>query len=137
MKAISIEAEAVARILNGTKRFEYRTWPTKHRGKIALHVKSLAGVYRGYISAVADLVDCKKIDGGYAFELQNVRAIVPVVHRGQQRIFNIPHSEDSFVYTDDIPHNEVDTILKEAKREIYYSMESCKRDSVHKVTLEK
>jgi len=50
VKAISIEAHHVVKIAKGEKKYEYRDWPTSHRGKIAIHVKSLAGEYRGYLS---------------------------------------------------------------------------------------
>jgi len=118
MKAISIEKPFVVEMIRGKKKYEYRSWPTKYRGKIAIMAKALTGVHRGYIAAVADLTDCKKIDGGYAFELQNVREIVPVVHKGQQRIFNIAHEEDSFVYRDDVSEEEYTRLCKPV--EIYY-----------------
>ncbi len=118
VKAISIEGEYVEKIIAGEKKYEYRSWPTKHRGKIAIMAKALAGMNRGYIAAIADLTDCKKIDGGYAFELQNVREIVPVVHKGQQRIFNIAHEEDSFVYRNDVSEEEYTRLCKPV--EIYY-----------------
>ena len=123
MKAISINGEHVDKILEGEKRYEYRDWPTSHRGKIAIHCKSLAGVYRGCLVAIADLVDCKKIDKGYAFELQNVKEIVPIIHKGQQRIFNIPYEEDSFVYAESLTADEVKIAEEQAKMEIFYKKE--------------
>ena len=123
MKAISIEGEYVEKIIAGEKKYEYRSWPTNHRGKIAIHLKAIPGYCRGFIAAVADLVDCKKIDKGYAFELQNVKELVPIVHKGQQRIFDIPYEEDSLVCAESLTADELKIDEERAKREIFYHKE--------------
>jgi len=120
VKAISIEAWHVVEIIEGKKKYEYRSWPTNHRGKIAIHTKAMAGEYRGHITAVADLISCKKIDKGYAFELQNVKTIAPIIHKGQQRIFNIPFEEESFVYVDDLTAEEFKIVEEQAFKDIFY-----------------
>jgi len=120
VKAISIEANHVVEIVKGEKKYEYRSWPTSHRGKIAIHVKALTASHRGYIGAIADLVDCKKIDKGYAFELQNAKIITPIIHKGQQRIFNISYEEDSFVYVDDLTAEELKIVEEQAFKDIFY-----------------
>ena len=73
MKALTIWQPYAQAIALGLKKFETRSWPTKHRGKIAIHasVKSLStelklladrynitNVSFGKIIVVADLTDC-------------------------------------------------------------------------------
>lgn len=86
MKAITILQPWASLIACGAKKIETRSWPTKYRGKIAIHAgkKEYAGgmiyfntflryqnmfldeeefIY-GSVIAIADLVDCLKIING-------------------------------------------------------------------------
>lgn len=73
MKALTIWQPYAQAIALGLKKFETRSWPTKHRGKIAIHasvkslskeLKLLADRYNitnlsfGKIILIADLTDC-------------------------------------------------------------------------------
>jgi hypothetical protein len=96
MKAISIDSEYIEQIMFGEKTEEYRSWPTKYRGDILL-CTTKEGYYPGFAAVVVNLTDCVKCDdGGYAFKLENVRAIKPFEVKGQQRIYNIDVDPSSF-----------------------------------------
>lgn len=73
MKALTIWQPYAQAFALGLKKYETRSWPTKHRGKIALHasvkplsaeLKSLSEKYNikdllfGQVIIIADLTDC-------------------------------------------------------------------------------
>jgi hypothetical protein len=78
MKAISLWQPYAAAIALGLKKYETRSWSTKHRGKIAIHssVKPLSKEYRelaekyeltaqlqfGKVLVICDLEDCILMD---------------------------------------------------------------------------
>lgn len=75
MKAITIKQPWASLIASGIKKYEFRSWPTKHRGPIYIHagmtmeskylplLLSLNLEYpKGAIIAKANLVDCILID---------------------------------------------------------------------------
>lgn len=89
MKAISIKPEYVEEIIFGEKLEEYRTWPTNYRGDILICTTAV-GYYPGIAACIVEITDCVKTnDGGYAFKLENGRAIKPFAVKGQQRIYNL------------------------------------------------
>lgn len=88
MKAITIKQPWATLIALGEKRFETRSWQTKHRGKIAIHVgktidkqafdevtimatllkhgiKSHEDLPTGAVIATVDLIECHKVTSNY------------------------------------------------------------------------
>jgi hypothetical protein len=128
MKALSIESEYVTLIIEGEKTNEYRSWITHHRGKILLHCKSIPGWSHGFIMGVAEIVDCKEIDQGYAFVLENPREVLPIKLRGMQKIFNVEIDESELVYTDEHWGDEEKKILIERMTEIQYGNKNVVKD---------
>ncbi|MCW6051296.1 ASCH domain-containing protein [Lyngbya sp. CCAP 1446/10] len=75
-KAVTLHQPYASLIALKVKRFETRTWPTKHRGPIAIHAgmklhKEVCEVFNlnptdlplGAIVAYADVVDCIQMTG--------------------------------------------------------------------------
>lgn len=110
MKAITICQPYAELVASGEKRIENRTWPTSHRGPIAIH----AGKSRDWLSpgddperftfgavvAVAELVGCLRVEqltgewkthvhanGPWCWMLSNVRRVTPVPCRGAQGLW--------------------------------------------------
>ncbi len=78
--AISLHQPWASLIASGQKRYETRSWPTNHRGLIAIHAAkkiepdtrllNLLGIAesdvpRGAVVAIADLVDCIQMDAKF------------------------------------------------------------------------
>ncbi|MEO8269199.1 MAG: ASCH domain-containing protein, partial [Aureliella sp.] len=70
MKAITISQPFATLIASGEKWIENRTWPTSHRGRIAIHAglgkqylnkKELEEYPTGCIVAIGKLVACERI----------------------------------------------------------------------------
>ena len=97
MKAISIDPEYVLEIANGTKNEEYRKWSTSYRGDIIICTLATSSTY-GFADLIAEIYDCEKQDGIYAFKLRNVKALKPFIVRGQQRIYNLAAPDDMTIY---------------------------------------
>lgn len=104
-------AELIAR---GDKPIENRTWPTRHRGPLAIHAgksrewlsdgdeTSHPGMAFGAVVALAELYDCVQLSGlppelvGHAHAngpwcwlLRNVRRVTPTPYRGAQGLWRI------------------------------------------------
>lgn len=75
MKALTIKQPWASLIISGHKKYEFRTWQTKYRGKILIHAgMSIAKDYlpffeeynlkytKGAIIGEAELVDCILVD---------------------------------------------------------------------------
>lgn len=75
MKVISIKQPWASLIINGYKKYEFRTWKNKYRGKILIHAsKSIdkAAMLKfkslnlecpiGHIIGEVDIIDCIKVD---------------------------------------------------------------------------
>lgn len=82
MKAITIKEPYASLIINGHKKYEFRTWKTNYRGKILIHAgltfdeknrerfKELNLDYsKGEIIGEAEIIDCKLIDEEFHKEL--------------------------------------------------------------------
>ncbi|MEK3726805.1 MULTISPECIES: ASCH domain-containing protein [unclassified Lysinibacillus] len=90
MKAVTIKQPWATLIALGVKKFETRSWQTKHRGQIAIHagksidkdacneywikstlvehgIKSFEELPTGVVIAVADLIDCYKVKATVGF----------------------------------------------------------------------
>lgn len=109
MKALTICQPYAELIARGEKWIENRTWPTSYRGPLAIHAgksrdwlddgeeQEHPGMAFGAVVAIADLVDCRRVEdlppelanhehanGPWCFVLENVRRIDPVPARGAQ-----------------------------------------------------
>lgn len=84
MKVITIKQPYASLIINGYKKYEFRSWKTKHRGKLLIHagkqmnkqmrerVKHLNLDYpSGCIIGAVELTDCVKIDDHLLKELDD------------------------------------------------------------------
>ena len=101
MKSITIRQPYAQLIADGRKKIEYRSWPCKHRGDLAIHAglavdldecQRLApnpeSLPKGMIVAIVEMVGCKKQRDGYGWQLRNVRKIRPVAARGRLGLWN-------------------------------------------------
>jgi len=105
MKAISVKQPWASMIIRGQKTIETRTWATKYRGDLLIVSSKnprIAGHPTGRALGVVALTDCRpmvKADeagarcelypGAYAWELKNVRLIMPFEVRGQLGIYDV------------------------------------------------
>jgi len=104
MKAITIQQPWAELIACGVKTVENRSWPTKHRGRIAIH----AGMSRkhgyddqlvyGAVIAIADLYDCVPVEsapvgphamGPWCWLLRDVHRIRPQFIRGSLGLWSV------------------------------------------------
>jgi hypothetical protein len=89
MKALSIKPRFAAAIMDGTKTKEYRTWPTKHRGRLAVHASKPVGAIVGTV----EVTDCVWDEGAgcYAWLLRDPRLLAaPLPCRGRLMIWDVP-----------------------------------------------
>lgn len=98
MKVLTIKEPWASLIINGYKKYEFRSWKTNYRGKILIHagktiekdmVKRFENYnldYRcGYIIGEANIVDCIKVDEKLNDEL---RSIDPIVYGRSNHVEN-------------------------------------------------
>ena len=89
MKALTIKEPWASLIINGYKKYEFRSWKTNYRGKILIHAgKSLEKnqtikfkdynleYSSGEIIGEAELVDCIKVTEEFNKELKKINPIV-------------------------------------------------------------
>lgn len=123
MKALTICQPYAEMIAAGEKLIENRTWPTPYRGPLAIHAgksrdwleaddeAERPGMAFGAVVAVAQLVDCVRVDavserfldehdqrhhanGPWCWVLENVRRLpAPIPYRGAQGLWDLPMSE--------------------------------------------
>jgi len=89
MKAISIKRVFAERIMDGTKKIEYRTWPTKHRGALVIHASGPGGALLG----VVEVVGCNWNDKDqvWEWELSNPRRLAtPIGCKGRLMLWDVP-----------------------------------------------
>lgn len=90
MKALTIKEPWASLIIEKYKKYEFRSWKTKYRGKILIHAglsveKDMMQRFKdydisikpGYIIGEATLTDCILVDENFNKEL---RAIDPIVY---------------------------------------------------------
>ena len=90
MKALTIKEPWASLIIEEYKKYEFRSWKTKYRGKILIHAglsveKDMIQRFKdydisikpGYIIGEATLTDCILVDENFNKEL---RAIDPIVY---------------------------------------------------------
>ena len=89
MKVLTIKEPWATLIIEGYKKFEFRSWKTNYRGKILIHSsanleKNMLDRFSGYnldyingaIIGEAELVDCILIDKEFNQELREINPIV-------------------------------------------------------------
>lgn len=109
MKALTIRPQWAALIASGKKTIETRTWKTSHRGDLLICASARPpdGENAGHAVCIVELVECrvmvvedeaaacfKIFQAAYAWELRNVRHVVPFPVLGKLHIFevNLPKS---------------------------------------------
>jgi len=103
MKALTIHQPFASQVVLGTKRIEYRTWPTQHRGPLAIHAaKTAARLPAGQAEAhplgalvgLVQLTACTPpADDGdlWHWQLANPQALaVPIPCAGRQGLWTLP-----------------------------------------------
>ncbi len=96
MKCLSIREPWASLIVNGYKKYEFRSWKTKYRGKILIHAslsiekdnekrfKELGLDYKcGYIIGEAQLVDCIEVNKEFENSLIRENSLVYGASRGR------------------------------------------------------
>ena len=114
VKCLSIRQPFATLIMTGLKVEEFRSWPTKHRGPLAIHAsKTLMldrfaefphldpkRIQRGVILGIVDVVDCQDLgvyEGGFAWILANPRWLPkPMPMKGMVGLFNVEIDESLF-----------------------------------------
>lgn len=89
MKALTIKQPWTSLIVDGYKKYEFRSWKTNYRGKILLHAglsleKDTLERFKDYnlnctlgaIIGEAELVDCILVDSKFNGELRKINPIV-------------------------------------------------------------
>lgn len=126
MKAISIKPHFAHQILCGTKRTEYRTWQTKHRGDLLI-CSSAAPKEKGTISGHALIVcrlaaveplskrELKQIGIDeqpekpiYGWRLTDFRTIKPFPVKGKLNLFNVDDKLIEYIDEEHMTGKELD-----------------------------
>ena len=105
MKAISLKQPWASMIAHGRKTIETRKWPTKFRGDILIVSSKnprIAGFPSGMALCIVTIINCRTMvktdeaaaccelySGAYAWELKNIRSIMPFEVKGRLGLFNI------------------------------------------------
>ena len=89
MKVLTIKQPWASLIIEGYKKYEFRSWKTKYRGKILIHAglsleKDMNKRFEEYnlkhsfgcIIGEAELVDCILVDEKFNEELKNINSLV-------------------------------------------------------------
>ncbi|MBE6157401.1 MAG: ASCH domain-containing protein [Firmicutes bacterium] len=98
MKALTIKQPWASLIVDGYKKYEFRSWKTNYRGKILIHAglsleKDMMERFKDYnlnctlgaIIGEAELVDCILVDENFNEEL---RTIDPIVYGRSNHVEN-------------------------------------------------
>ena len=105
MKALTIKEPWASLIINGYKKYEFRSWKTNYRGKILIHAGkgrdniSIFNLDYGYgeIIGEAEIIDCIKLD----FNLKN-----KLLKENELVYKNMPDSGYAFVLSNVIKYKE-------------------------------
>ena len=89
MKVLTIKQPWAAIVIEGYKKYEFRSWKTNYRGKILIHAglsleKDMEERFKeynlnykcGYIIGEAELVDCILVDEKFNEELKEINSLV-------------------------------------------------------------
>lgn len=114
MKVLTIKQPWAQLIIDGYKKYEFRGWKTKYRGKILIHAgisleKDMMVRFKDYnlhctmgaIIGEADLVDCILVDKTFNDEL---RSIDPIVYGRSNHVDNYAWKLENVIrYDEPIP----------------------------------
>ena len=89
MKALTIKEPWATLIIEGYKKYEFRSWKTNYRGKILIHAglsleRDMEERFKeynlnyncGYIIGEADIVDCILVDEEFNKELRKINSLL-------------------------------------------------------------
>lgn len=89
MKALTIKEPWATLIIEGYKKYEFRSWKTNYRGKILIHAglsleKNMIEIFEkydldykfGYIIGEAEIVDCILVDEKFNEKLSKINPLV-------------------------------------------------------------
>ena len=89
MKVLTVREPWASLIVNGYKKYEFRSWKTNYRGKILIHAginieKNMLDRFKDYnldytkgaIIGEAEIVDCILVNDKFSNELKNIDALV-------------------------------------------------------------
>lgn len=92
MKALALHPFYAAMVAVGEKKIEYRSWNTNYRGDLLICStlkKDLPVFPRGHALAIVTIDKTVQTKKGWSWHLKNVRPIIPIPVKCQQRIFDI------------------------------------------------
>lgn len=96
MLVLTVKEQYVLEILSGTKKIEYRSWPTSHRGEILLHCsKKDAKRFGGLIVAKVEILGCKynRKEDDFEWELGKVTELKEKPQaRGKLRLWSYEYN---------------------------------------------
>ena len=115
MKGLTIKEPWATLIIEGLKKYEFRSWKTKYRGKILIHAgatleKDMVSRFSCYdlkyncgnIIGEAELVDCILVDEVFDKELKEIN---PVVYAKSNHVEKYAWKLDNVIkYDKPIPH---------------------------------
>lgn len=109
MKAISLKQPWANLIATGLKTIETRKWSTNYRGELLIASSAEPRIVPyGAIVALVDIVNVRKFEWkdvleaccdwyeGYAWELANIRPVVPIGIKGKLNIYDVAITKDRF-----------------------------------------
>jgi hypothetical protein len=92
LKALVVRSPWCFDIATGKKPIEYRSWPTKHRGPLAICAakRKDSGVFAGCAIATVELVDCIEVgEKDFEWVLAKPRVIAAVPVAGRLGLFDV------------------------------------------------
>lgn len=112
MKAISIRQPYVQEIIEGKKKFEYRSWSTNHRGELLICSSAnpkIEGTVPGHALCIVELTDVIKVtrfnhrslglcapppygEREFAWKLDNIKLIKPIPVKGKLNFYYVDDS---------------------------------------------
>ncbi len=63
MKAVTVRQPWASLLVIGAKKFETRTWPTNHRGRLAIHAASKFGPFERHVARTAAIISWLRAAG--------------------------------------------------------------------------
>lgn len=110
MKALTIKEPWASLIIEGYKKYEFRSWKTNYRGKILIHAgmscdKNILDKFKNYnincmsgaIIGEANIVDCIKVDDEFQKKLLDID---PIVYGRSNHVSNYAWKLDDVVRYD-------------------------------------
>lgn len=102
VRCLSVRQPYASAILTGQKTEEYRSWPTNHRGLLAIHASKTVAkeaiadypdldMTTGAVLGIVEVTDCiPLLDGTYAWTLANPQLLdEPIAAKGNAGFFYV------------------------------------------------